>query len=113
MAEDLEVDLNGAQKLANSGSEIIVLADNFGDVELVKEIFKTDNQVEEVDFGEAKVIVMGLGDRKDLEDLAKKYEKAVIICPHGNTSLRMANALKNMGVTSYSLKGGLAGLRSR
>ncbi len=112
MAE-LEIDLEEAKKLAKSGSEIMVLIDNFGDVELVKEILEAKDNVEEIDFGEARVIVMSLGEPKDLSDLAKKYENAVIVCPHGNTSLRMANALKQIGVHAYSLRGGIAGLRAR
>lgn len=112
MAENLEVDSAQASKLAKSGSAVYVLMENFGDVELVKEVLKSD-KTEEIDFGEAKVIVMNLGEPDDIKDLAKKYENSVIVCPHGNTSLRMAKALQNLGVKAYSLKGGLAGLRSR
>ncbi len=111
--EDLEVNLDGAEKLAQSGSQIRVLMDHFGDIDLVREVFKKGDKVEEMDFGEARILVMKLGETQDIMDLAKKFENCVIICPHGNTSLRVANALKNMGIHAYSLKGGLAGLRSR
>lgn len=113
MAEDMEVSEKEAERLAASGSDVYVLIENFGDVDLVKEVLKSRGKTEEIDFGEAKTLVMGLGEPDDIKDLAKKYDNSIIVCPHGNTSLRMAKALQNLGVTAYSLKGGLAGLRSR
>ncbi len=111
--DTLEVDLEDALKLADSGSEVKVLMDNFGDLEFVKGVFNDKNKIEETDFNEARVIVMNLGDAKDIRDVAKKFENCVIICPHGNTSLRMAVALHHLGVKAYSLQGGIAGLRNR
>ena len=43
----------------------------------------------------------------------KEYEGAVMVCPHGNTSKRFAEALKVIGVKAYSLRKGVAGLKSQ
>ncbi len=43
------------------------------------------------------------------KNIAKEYKDAVFICHHGNTSLIIANALKErFDVDSYSMKGGVA-----
>ncbi|MDE1859867.1 MAG: hypothetical protein KGH67_05050 [Candidatus Micrarchaeota archaeon] len=109
----LEVDIDGAKKLAKGGSNIYVFAENLGDGEFVKALLEGIGRTEEVDFGEARMIVMHLGSDGDIEELAQKYADSVIVCPHGNTSLRMARSLVALGVKAYSLHGGLAGLRSR
>ncbi len=111
MTEELEIDLEQAKALANDKSKIFVLEQNVGDLEFVQETLDGKNGAESLDIGEAKALVMGLGDDEDLKGLADKYEGAVIVCPHGNTSLRIASALQRMGVRSYSLRKGLAGMR--
>lgn len=87
--------------------------ENLGDVELVKETLGVNDKVKDLDISEARTLVMHLGDHKDIIELAKEYNNSIIVCPHGNTSLRMANALSNLGIKAYSLKGGLAAIKER
>ncbi len=113
MNSDLEIDLEKAKELVKDGHNVFVLINNFGELELVREIFGTTGFVRDLDFGEAKQIIFKEGYRSEIEKSAKEFQGAVIVCPHGHTSLRFAVALSDMGIKTYSLKGGIEGLKSR
>ena len=69
--------------------------------------------VHSVDMGKRRQIMFGEGDKKSLEENGMVFRDAVIVCPHGRTSLRFANLLSEMGIRAYSLKGGIEGLKGR
>lgn len=110
--DPLEIDIEKAKELAKSGNTVEVFVQSHGDVELLKDVLETVN-VKEVNPGDARSIIMGLDDEDSLKQLAKKYSGSIIICPHGNTSLRFAKALSRLGIESYSLNGGISKITGR
>jgi rhodanese-related sulfurtransferase len=111
MNPDLEIDLEKARALARAGKSVFVIAKDSGELELVKKVLGAGDVVYGVDFGEARRIIFKEGDRKSLEECGLMFRDAVIVCPHGRTSLRLAGALSEMGIRAYSLKGGIEELK--
>lgn len=110
---DLEIDFEKAKELAKEGRNVFVFINNVSELELVREVLGSDDHVHEVDFGEARQIIFKEGDKNDLEKRSKEFKDAIIVCPHGRTSLKFATALFEIGIKAYSLKGGIEGLKSR
>ena len=113
MNADLEIDFEKAKELARDGHNVFVFINNFGELELVKEVLGSANRVRDLDFGEARQIIFKEGEKAEIEKSAREFQDAVIVCPHGRTSLKFVTALSEMGIRAYSLKGGIEGLRSR
>lgn len=111
--DDPEIDAGRGIELAGRGRRFYVFMNSLGDLELAREALGAGSRMEGIDMGEARTIMFMHGDRKSLREMAGKYEGAVIVCPHGRTSLEFARALSELGVKAYSLKGGIEGLRQR
>lgn len=102
MTEDatLEVDLDGARRLvAEKGSKLIWLGGR-----------------PRIDIAEAlgiegcSVEMIGPDEVYHCDgELAERLSGSVLVCPHGNTSLFLAQHLReNFGVEAYSLRGGIS-----
>lgn len=115
MAEyGLEIEANEAEQLVRDGANVYIFEQNASDIEFVQEILGAEaGMVHWIDMNDAHPIMMNYGSEEELLSMSEKYDGAVIVCPHGNTSRRFAEALKAFGVRAYSLKKGLTGLRSR
>ena len=113
MDSNLEIDFERAKELAKAGNNFFVLANDSNNLELVREVLGVEGAVHGVDMEETKQILFGEDAKKLLEKRGEAFRDAVIVCPHGRTSLRFANLLSEMGIRAYSLKGGIEGLKGR
>lgn len=113
MDTDLEIDFEKAREFAKAGKSFLVLANDQDELEMVKKVLGAKGGVHSADIVAARRIIFGEGDRKSLEENGMVFRDAVIVCPHGRTSLRLASLLSEMGIGAYSLKGGIEGLKSR
>lgn len=113
MKYDIEINFDEAKELAKDGSSIYVFTNGPADLEFVKAMFDKDDNIYSIDFNEARVIAFSYKDRDLSSQYGLKYSNAVLVCPHGNTSLRFAKSLLELGIPAYSLKGGIAGLKVR
>lgn len=109
---ELEIDARQASELAKKGSKIFVFSRSPYDRELVTEALGAASATE-LDVNEISPLIYGYGDRGEAQRLARTFENAVIVCPHGNTSRIMAEALLQFNVKAYSLKEGMEGLKRR
>lgn len=110
--EDIEVDAAKGRQLAESGRNVYVFLNSLNDLEIVKYALDSEN-VQDIDMGEARTIMFRHGSKQELSQIAAKYSGSVIVCPHGRTSLEFSKALSELGISAYSLKGGIEGLKSR
>ncbi|MDE1851873.1 MAG: hypothetical protein KGH69_04275 [Candidatus Micrarchaeota archaeon] len=110
--KELEINADQASELAKKGSRVFVFSRSPYDGELLKEVLGVQS-VQELDINEVSPIIYGYGDRDEAQKLAASFENAVIVCPHGNTSRIMAEALLQFNVKAYSLKEGMEGLKKR
>ncbi len=110
--KDLEVGLEEAKGLVGAGSRVYVFISNLGELELVGEVLGAKDRTYGMDIGIAREIIFNQ-DIKAIRKVGEQFKDAVIVCPHGNTSLRFAEALSKLGVQSYSLNGGIEKLRGR
>ncbi len=109
MNSELEVGLEEARLLAKKGRRIFIISDRMQDVEFVKEALCASGHADAIGFEEARSIASGAGnDNIDLE----RFSGSIIVCPHGNSSLRFAIAMHARGIQSYSLNGGIEMLKS-
>ena len=109
-----EVSLEEAKEIAKVSRKAFVLAENYADLELVAELLGMgEGEVTMLDMDDVYPLVMEFGEEEELKAKASKYSNSVIICPHGNTSLKLVRAIKMVGVGAYSLKGGVAELKKR
>ncbi len=113
MAEEaLEVDKNGAERVLSKKRPAYVLGDSYRDLDFIREAFSLGKlDVELVDMNDFYPAIMNYGDDSELKAMAKKYDGALIVCPHGISSKAFAEALRALGANAYSLKGGIEGLR--
>ncbi len=109
-----EVSLEQAKEVAKTSRKAFVLAENYADLELVAELLGiSESEVAMLEMDDLYPLVMEFGEEEELKAKASKYSNSVIICPHGNTSLKLVRAIKHLGVDAYSLKGGVAELKKR
>jgi rhodanese-related sulfurtransferase len=111
MSHDLEVDFEGAAKLAGEGHKVFVFINNASELEFVREALGAGDGISNIDILIARQIVFG--DKVDLGNMAEEFRDSVIVCPHGRTSLKFAMALADRGIRAYSLRGGIEGLKAR
>ena len=110
----LEVDEKQATELVKAGADVYIFWRDASDIEFVQEtLHAAPGTVHDIDMSEAGKILMNLGNEGEMRQAGKEYEGSVIVCPHGNTSKRFAEALKALGIRAYSLRKGVAGLKER
>jgi rhodanese-related sulfurtransferase len=112
MGNSLEVDAKEAAEITSHGAKVFVLEQEYNDIEFVSETLKA-RSAERLDMNDVHPLLMSYGTEEELKKIGKKFDGAVIVCPHGNTSLRLAQALSTIGIKAYSLRKGIAGLRGR
>lgn len=114
MIEQLEVGASEAPEVFARKKPVYVLAETYKDLEVVKRRFGLgDEDVVMVDMNDFYPAIMNYGEDSDLKAIAKKYDGALIVCPHGISSKAFAEAIRSLGANAYSLKGGLEGLASQ
>ncbi len=113
MKYEIEISYEEAIELVKGGSRIYVFMNGPSDLEFVREVFGAEDAICPIDFNEARAIAFDYKDSSLSSQYGLKYGNAVLVCPHGNTSLRFAKALAELGIISYSLRGGIAALKSR
>lgn len=109
---EMEIDADKAASLVKEGKSVYVFINDYGELELVKESLGATDGVHDMDIVVAREIIFNQ-DKKAIEKMAAQFKDAIIVCPHGRTSLRFAMALKELGIRSYSLHKGIEGLRQR
>ena len=109
-----EVSLEEAKEIAKLSRKAFVLAENYADLELVAELLGLgEGEATMLEMDDLYPLVMEFGEDEELKAKASKYSNSIIVCPHGNTSLKLVRAIKQLGVGAYSLKGGVAELKKR
>jgi rhodanese-related sulfurtransferase len=110
---DFEIDIEEAKKLVAEGKKVMLFESNYSEVQLLSETFGIDEEkVEIIDINDFRIVHMHYGEEDEIKKVAGKFEEAVIVCQHGNTSRVLADALAENGVKAYSLYGGIAGILS-
>ena len=110
---DIEIEVNEAKKLVEAGKKVMLFESNYSEVQLLSETFSIDEEkVEIIDINDFQIVYMHYGEEAEIKKIAGKFEEAVIVCQHGNTSRVFADALAENGVKAYSLYGGIAGILS-
>ncbi|MDE1860726.1 MAG: hypothetical protein KGH72_03325 [Candidatus Micrarchaeota archaeon] len=110
----LEIDEREAKEIAGAGAKVFVFWNSQHDLEYVEQVLGArPGNVEGMDIEAARRIVMGGEAASEVRKIGSRFDGAVIVCPHGNTSRRFAEALSAAGIKSYSLRRGLEGLRGR
>lgn len=109
---ELEIDKEKAAALVKEGKSVYVFINDYGELDFVKESLGAKGNVHSMDIVVAREIIFNQ-DKKAIEKMTGQFKDAVIVCPHGRTSLRFASALKELGVKAYSLHGGIEGLKQR
>lgn len=113
MKYGIEISYDEAMELVKSGSSVYVFMNSPADMEFVKAVFYREKAVYPIEFNEARAIAFNYKDSSLSSQYGIKYSNAVLVCPHGNTSLRFAKALAELGITSYSLRGGITALKEK
>ena len=109
---EMEIDVAQARVLVREGKSVYVFINDYGELDFVKESLGANGAVHNMDIVVAREIIFNQ-DKKAIEKMAGQFKDAIIVCPHGRTSLRFASALKELGVRAYSLNGGTQGLKQR
>ncbi len=110
---DFEIGIEEAKKLVAEGKRVMLFESNYSEVQLLSETFGIDEEkVDMIDINDFQIVYMHYGEEADIKKIASKFEDAVIVCQHGNTSRVFADALADNGVKAYSLYGGIAGILS-
>ena len=110
---DFEIEVNEAKKLVEAGKKVMLFESNYSEVQLLSETFSIDEEkVEIIDINDFQIVYMHYGEEAEIKKIAGKFEEAVIVCQHGNTSRVFADALAGNGVKAYSLYRGIAGILS-
>jgi len=111
--DEQEVDAQKGKDLAGQGRNVYVFMNSLQDLELARQVLGAGNNAQDIDMGEARMIMFRHAQRKELMEHAAKFEGSLIVCPHGRTSLEFVHALSELGIKAYSLHGGIEGLKSR
>lgn len=110
---DFDIDFEEAKKLVEAGKKIMLFESNYSEVQLLSETFGVDEEkVGIIDINDFQIVYMHYGEEDEIKKTASKFEDAVIVCQHGNTSRVFADALAGNGVKAYSLHRGIAGILS-
>ena len=109
---EMEIDEEQAKVLVKEGKSVYVFINDYGELELVKESLGAKDNVHNIDIVVAREIIFNQ-DKKVIGKMTGQFKDAIIVCPHGRTSLRFATVLKELGVKAYSLRGGIEGLKQR
>ncbi len=108
---EIEIDAQQAKVLAQDGKSVYVFINDYGELDFVSESLGAKD-VHNMDIAIAREIIFNQ-DKKAIEKMVVQFKDAIIVCPHGRTSLRFATALKELGIRAYSLHGGTEGLKQR
>ena len=100
-----EIELKDALELVNSGKSIFVWIGGWTTTPLA-ELLEIDRS-KVVDESPFKLIL----DEKEYPEELKRYERPIFVCEHGVSSYELVKELSTRGIKSYSLKGGMAGIR--
>ncbi len=109
---EMEIDAQQAKVLVQDGKRVYVFINDYGELNFVSESLGAKGEVHNMDIAIAREIIFNQ-DKKAIEKMAAQFKDAIIVCPHGRTSLRFATALKELGIRAYSLHGGTEGLKQR
>ena len=109
---ETEIDVQQAKVLAKEGKSVYVFINDYGELDFVRESLGAKGAVHNMDIVVAREIIFNQ-DKKAIERMVVQFKDAIIVCPHGRTSLRFATALKELGIKAYSLYGGTEGLKQR
>jgi rhodanese-related sulfurtransferase len=106
-----EIDLEEAKKLIANGSKIMLFERSYAEVQVLSETFGVgEDRIGIIDMNDVQVLHMHYGEEADIAKIANKFDNAVIVCQHGNTSRMMVKILANEKVKAYSLIGGTTGI---
>lgn len=110
---DFEISLEEARKLVEAGKKVMLFESNYSEVQLLSETFGiAEEKINIIDINDFQIVYMHYGEEADIKKIAGKFEDAVIVCQHGNTSRVFADALAGNEVKAYSLYRGIAGILS-